>query len=329
MSPNVHILICGLGSIGRRHLANLMTLGYQNITLVARSGKVPQEFQQFTVYKNLADALQAQDITHAFICTPTAQHVVDVQVLAQFRVPNVYLEKPVSHNLEGVLALRDYAQSCQRFVVGFDLHFDPGLSKMKQWLDSGSLGKIFSINAVVGQYLPDWRPHEDHRQGMSAQIEKGGGVMLDLVHEFDYVRWLAGRPSHVACVLQHNPKLEIETEDVADVLLRFPPNQSASIHLDYHQKTLVRHCLITCENGSLFWDLAKWELRITRHGFETEIFSYAGYERNQRYLDIASAFMDAANYDTRLTSFDEALTSLEMVVAAKTASNTNQIITLP
>jgi predicted dehydrogenase len=66
------------------------------------------------------------------------------------------------------------------------------------------MGKVFSINAIVGQYLPDWRPNQDYLKGMSARIDKGG-VMLDLVHEFDYIRWLIGKPEKKCLYFQNNP----------------------------------------------------------------------------------------------------------------------------
>lgn len=321
-------LITGLGSIGKRHLSNLIGLGYKNIILVSRSGNVAQEFGHFPVYQNLQQALSENPVTHAFICTPTANHIDDIRIILESNVPNIYLEKPISHNLENLEEISRLAANCKRLVVGYDLHFDPGLSKIKTILDSGQMGKIFSANAMVGQYLPDWRPHEDHRKGMSAQVAKGGGVMLDLVHEFDYVRWMMGTPEIIGCVFQQNPTLEIETEDVADVLVRFENQAAATIHLDYHQKNLVRNCMITCENGSIFWDLAQCELRVTHRSNETETFSYLGFERNDRYVNILKAFLDESQFDFRLTTFDEALVSLKMVVAAKSSSLSKQFITI-
>lgn len=321
-------LITGLGSIGKRHLNNLIGLGHENIILVARSGNIDEAFSRFPLYTNLQQALSENKVSHAFICTPTAHHVSDLEILLAHNIPNIYLEKPISHNLDKLHEIGKLASGCKRFVVGYDLHFDPGLGKVKDVLAKGQMGKVFSINAAVGQFLPDWRPHENHRDGMSAKVVKGGGVMLDLIHEFDYVRWLAGKPVIIGGIFQNNPKLEIETEDVADVLIKFEGNTAATIHLDYHQKNLVRNCMITCENGSVFWDLAQSEVRIAAHGKEPETFSYIGFERNQRYVAIVKAFLDESQFDPRLTTYKEALVSLKMVVAAKESSETQRFISI-
>lgn len=323
-----HILIIGLGSIGKRHLKNLIFLGERNISIVSTSENIPEEFKSFAIYPNTEKALQENAISHAFICTPTSNHISDLILLLEHRIANIYLEKPISNNLNNIEEISGLLEYSKRIVVGYDLHFDPGLMKVKELICEEKLGKIFSINALVGQYLPDWRPDQDYKQSMSAKISKGGGVMLDLVHEFDYLRWLIGEPATIACFFQNNPNLEIETEDVADVLIRFENNSTATIHLDYHQKELVRNCMITCEKGTLFWDLAKSEVKIVAHNQETEIFSYAGFKRNQRYIDSVKAFMNDITFDYRLTTFKEALVSLKMVIAAKSSSTNKQFISI-
>jgi predicted dehydrogenase len=322
------ILIIGLGSIGKRHLNNLVYLGYKNIIIVSKSDVIATEYKQFAVYTDTQKAIAENSISHGFICTPTACHIDDLKVLLENNIANIYLEKPISHSLTQLDEISNLTYKCKRLVVGYDLHFDPGLIKIKKRLNGNQMGTLFSINAIVGQYLPDWRPNQDYLKGMSARIDKGGGVMLDLVHEFDYVRWLVGKPKKIACVFQNNPNLAIETEDVADVLIHFEGNSSGTIHLDYHQKKLVRNCMITCEKGTIFWDLTKCEVKIIRYEQEDEMFSYVGFERNQRYIDCIKAFLDETKFDDRLTTFEEALVSLKMVVAAKESSISKRFISI-
>lgn len=317
-----------MGSIGKRHLNNLIYLGYDNIIIVSNSNTIASEYKQFAVYTDVQKAIVENVISHGFICTPTSCHLEDLKILLKNKVANIYLEKPISHNLNQLDEISKLTNKCKRLVVGYDLHFDPGLIKIKKLLNENHMGKVFSINATVGQYLPDWRPNQDYLKGMSARIDKGGGVMLDLVHEFDYVRWLVGKPSYIACVFQKNPNLAIETEDVADVLIHFEGNSSGTIHLDYHQKKLVRNCMITCEKGTIFWDLTKCEVKIIQYDQEDNLFSYLSFERNQRYVDSIKAFLDELKFDDRLTNFEEALVSLKMVMAAKESSISKQFIAI-
>lgn len=321
------ILLKGFGSIGKRHASNLLGLGIRNIVIISSKASLGEEFDHLEKYSSVQEALDHHsNFSHGFICSPTAFHIEDLKDFLNAGIPNIYLEKPVSHTWLGCSEIfEEIKKSKTRLQVGFDLHFDPGLIQAKKIIDSGEIGKILSANAFVGQYLPDWRPHEDHRKGMSASKEKGGGVMLDLVHEFDYLRWIMGVPSKLMAFYQSNPDLEIETEDVADVLFQFQNGTSASLHLDYHQPSLVRNCMFTGEKGSLLWDLASRSLRLTRLDKSTESFEFSGFERNDRYIQIVKAFLENPT-DSRLTSFEDGLLSLKMVLASKISSETNSLV---
>jgi predicted dehydrogenase len=319
------ILLKGFGSIGKRHCSNLLQLGYNNLVIVSSKSELGEEYKELPVYSDLGEALRSHTFTHGFICSPTAFHTEDLIAFLKAGIPSIFLEKPISHSLAGLIEIFELFRYDTKVYVGFDLHFDPGLTKVKQAIDSSLLGKIYSANSFVGQYLPDWRPNEDHRLGMSASIEKGGGVMLDLVHEFDYLRWILGKPCKIMSFYQRNPQLQIETEDVADVLIQFEHDINASIHLDYHQRKLIRFCIITGEKGTIKWDLAERKVTIMCQDHTIEEFDFSNFERNDRYLQIVKAFMTQQD-DLRLTSLEEGVISLKMVLAAKSASENDTII---
>lgn len=314
------ILLIGPGSIGRRHLRNLLTLGYNKISIVSRSDTLPSEFDFLKVYCSLQDALSSSVFDTAIICTPTALHLASVGLLLKAKIPNIYIEKPVSHSYNGIEDLLVLAASYQNNIaVGYDLHFDPGMQKVRQLLLEDTVGKVVSINAQVGQFLPDWRPHEDYIKGMSAKKETGGGVMLDLVHEFDYLIWLCGPVKAVACQYTNTGALQIETEDVCDVLLRFNNGATGTLHLDYLQKKLIRTCTITGFNGTITWNLAACKVNWIKKNNQEEAFDYKGFERNDRFVEIMKAFLENKN-DTRLTRLEQGVESLKVVLAAKHSS---------
>jgi predicted dehydrogenase len=324
----MNILIIGIGSIGKRHINNLIGLGYSRLVLVSRSGNVGERLNHFPCYNETKLAIENHEITHAFVCTPTSKHLIDLTILVENNIQNIYLEKPVSNTFVGIDELLIQSKKIKRFVVGFDLHFDPGLNKVKQLIQDKVIGSVLAANAFVGQYLPDWRPYEDHRKGMSGLIEKGGGVLLDLIHEFDYIRWFLGTPILLASIIQHNSFLEIETEDLADVLINFENNCTATIHLDYHQKKLVRNCIITGTHGTIKWDLFSNQVDWIDNNKIEQSFIYKNFERNDRYISILKAFMNESEFDERLVNLNDALLSLKMVMAAKKSSETKMFINL-
>lgn len=322
-----NILVIGVGSIGSRHVSNLLLMGYEKITLITRRKEFPSHWPEFSVYSAFSQIPNSSEFTHVLICSPTARHLEDLINVVKSGISSIFLEKPLSHSLEGLSELMDLIQPHQKIVMGFDLRFDPGLNKVKEILDNGRIGKVLSANSFVGQYLPNWRPHEDYRQGSSALKSKGGGVLLDLVHEFDYLFWLLGQVSSLGAFYQTNSELEIETEDIADVLIKFESGSTALLHLDYHQRNLIRYCHITGTKGSLLWNLADKLVNWTDENGEVKNFDFSSSDRNDRFLMILTAFIENQN-DYRLTDFAEGVETLKMVVAAKKSSESHTFVTL-
>ncbi len=278
------ILIAGVGSIGSRHLRNLVALGHRDIRLLRQAAQPAPDLPGAPLFTDLAAALRAgPDIV--MVCTPAPQHLPCAQAAADAGCA-VFVEKPLSHAWSGVEALVATArQKGLTTWVGFDLRFDPGLRKARELLAAGALGRLVSIHAQVGQYLPDWRPHENYRQGVTARRAAGGGVILELIHEFDYVRWLAGPVAGVAASADHLSRLDMDAEDTAAVLLRFASGAIGVIQLDCVQRAPSRSCRIVGEEGTILWDgMAR---RLTWHTAAAgrwQEFAYTDFDRNDRDL---------------------------------------------
>jgi len=319
------ILVAGLGSIGKRHLNNLLSLKYEDISVVTRSN-LPAGLPSLCTYKSIAEAFKHNFFNTVFICTPTSHHIANLYEILQNKVENIYVEKPLSHDTNDIAQILSLAASYKNnIVVGYDLHFDPGIQKIRALLQQNIIGKIISVNAFVGQYLPDWRPYEDHRKGTSARKETGGGVLLDIVHEFDYLCWLTGNADEVACFYTNSGSLEIETEEAAEVLIKFSNGVIGTVHLDYLQRSLVRYCIFTGTHGTITCNIAKSNVNwITENG-NTGEFNYTGFERNDRFKAIISTFLENSK-DERLTSLQASVQSLQVVQAAK-YSAANKCIT--
>ena len=115
-------------------------------------------------------------------------------------------------------------------MVGYVLRFLPALHAIRQHLTDGLLGQVHTARVEVGQYLPDWRPGSDYRQGVSGQDKLGGGALLELSHEIDYATWLFGWPQSLQCSRARLSPLEIDVEDSAHVLLEYP-GKRISLHM--------------------------------------------------------------------------------------------------
>lgn len=278
------ILIAGVGSIGRRHLLNLLRLGVRDILLYRTSGKPVEEWPELPVFTRLDEALDRSPDA-VVVSNPTARHL-EVALAAARAGRHLFIEKPLSDSWAGVEELLGLIErNGLTAMCGFDFRFDPGLCRMKRLLDGKGFGAVVSIDAQVGQYLPDWHPAEDYRTGVSARRSTGGGVILDLIHELDYATWLMGPVARLTCFADKVSSLEIETEDTAAILLRFASGAIGTVRLDYIQRYPTRTCRVVGENGTLQWDGFKNELRWRMAGDREEsVFRYPRFQRNDRFI---------------------------------------------
>ena len=142
---------------------------------------------------------------------------------------------------------------------------------IRKLLDSGRVGEIRTANIQVGQYLPDWRPHSDYREGVSAQKNLGGGALLELSHELDYATWLFGMPDHVMCSSGKLSDLEIDVEDSACIILEYGQKEMKKrivVQLDFLQRVANMAVQVVGSEATLYADLIKENVSIVAAGQE-------------------------------------------------------------
>ena len=258
------ILVVGCGSIGKRHIRNLISINAGEIIACDINDKklddVKEEFA-IKAFSDIEEALSINKYTAAFICTPPSCHVVQALKFLELGM-HCFIEKPLSNSLEGIDDLINMANSKQKTVtVGYNIRFSPQLREIKKTIDNGLIGDILSLRASSGYYLPYWRPNEDYRKGYGSKEEEGGGIVFDASHEIDYVRYLLGEVDEVFAVCKKLSSLEIDTEDFAEITMHHRNGAYSQIHLDYLQTNYRRSCEIIGEKGMLVWDINERELK--------------------------------------------------------------------
>jgi len=285
----MRVLFTGLGSIGRRHLEILREREEQFDVDAYRSGETQVEAPPgVTEYGSLEEALSV-DPEVAFITNPTALHV-ETAIQCAERGCDLFIEKPLSDSLSGVDELEETVRRHGLTTyVGCNLRFTPVLQTVKEVLEDDRVGDILSFRVHAGSYLPDWRPDQDYRESCSASAELGGGVVLDLIHEFDYVYWLFGDITEVAGFTDQIGSLEIATEDVSEVSLRTAAGAVGSVHLDYFRRIPRRTVEVTGEEGVVSADFNAKEVTVETPD-DTDVYGFE-YERDDVYRDQLKYFL--------------------------------------
>lgn len=250
-------LVIGCGSIGRRHIQNLRSLGLKDILAYDPDSSRLEPMATELNVRPCASLERAYQQTPdaVLICAPTSLHLPLAREALDHGC-HIFLEKPLSHTLDGVEEFITRVTSGQRvFLVGYNLRCDPLAQRVHQWLEDSKVGQVVSARLHFGSYLPLRHPWEDYRLGYGARADLGGGVILDASHELDYALWLFGVPTQVYCVAGKFSNLEIDVDDSAEILLSYP-RQVVSIHLDYLQRPYNRWCEIIGTEGQIQVDLA-------------------------------------------------------------------------
>jgi predicted dehydrogenase len=203
------------------------------------------------------------------------------------------------------------------------MRFHPGPAMVQSLLGQGRIGRILFARIHTGSYLPNWRPRQDYTQSYSAKSAMGGGCILDCIHELDLARWYLGEVDEVYCVAEHLSSLHIDVEDVAMLVCRHRDGMLSEIHLDYVQHTYERGCQIVGEQGAIFWDFARGEVRLfDADGDVWETFAQPeGWEINQMYIDELHHLLACLRGEVTSTlPIPEALDVMRLALGAKASA---------
>ena len=328
------ILIVGLGSIGQRHL-RLARQFFPNADIRVLRHRLVEGKPEFAngTFFNLNEALVFRPQL-AVIANPAPMHANAAIAMAGVGA-HLLIEKPLAVTLadgEGILAAcKEAGVICQ---VGYNLRFLPSLCRFRELLVQRAVGRILSVHSEIGQYLPSWRPDKDYRDGVSARRSLGGGALLELSHEIDYLCWIFGKYSWVKAYLGTQSQLEIDVEDTAHILIGFEPDGLgkqvvANLSMDFVRHDSKRVCTVIGENGSLRWDAIAGLIEICRPGgCWVQLASYKT-QRDESYIAEWQGWLRAIETKTvPEVSVEDGLRVLYVIEAIRAASQFDKTIRL-
>jgi predicted dehydrogenase len=258
------VLVHGFGSIGQRHLRVISALEPQaELAVLSEHGShAGAQDRPQRLFSSLDDALafrpDAVVVTNAAVA-----HLPSAAVWLRAGA-HVLVEKPLAASCDGVDGLAALARRSGRTLqVGYNLRQSPGLQAMRQWCELRRLGRVHSARLEVGQHLYNWRGSRDPLRSVSAQRALGGGALLELSHEIDYLQWLLGPVVWVTAQLLQQGPWNLDVEDTALLTMGMAGEDGcvASLQMDFLRHDTTRRCTLIGDNGSLQWDAIAGQLR--------------------------------------------------------------------
>lgn len=316
------LAIIGLGSIGRRHLRLISKLRPDIKVVIVRSGNgnyYEEERLALKTFSSVSEAIEF-GVEAAIISSPATFHLKQSLELAQQGV-HLLIEKPLSHSSDGVQELLK-AEKENNFVamVGYVLRYDKGANKFKEWLVDKKIGKILHARIECGSYLPDWRENQDYRKSVSALSKLGGGALLELSHEIDYLHWFFGSPLEVQAQLNNSGILDIDVEDQVDMLLRSENKYPISVQIDFNRSHSKRECTVISTRGELKWNAIKKKVIWRPINAEGVDFDY-NTNRDDIYLKQLKKFFQCIENGAKPpVTISDGIKTLKLIDAARNSS---------
>jgi predicted dehydrogenase len=292
-------LVVGYGSIGARHARLLAELGCDVAVVSAREVAFPQR------YPSLARGWSEHQPDYVVLANATDRHHATMSELAALgHTGDVLVEKPI---FDRVVPVPSHAFRQTR--VAYNLRFHPVVMALREELVGQA---ILSVHAYVGQYLPSWRPDTDYRESYSAHADQGGGALLDLSHDLDYLGWVAGGWQRVAAIGGRMSTLEITSDDVFSLLYESERCRAIGVQLNYLDRLGRRRIIVNTADHTYEADLVRGLLYVDREERRFEV------ERDTSYKAMHAAMLAGAA--DQACSLEEGLATLALCDAAREAA---------
>lgn len=308
------VLLVGCGSIGRRHLRNLIALNKVKKIFVYSKVKNYLSGLKDKNKVSLVESLDNVKVDLAIIANETYKHVDTAIILAKKKI-NLFVEKPLSHHLSAKLDLLNKIVGLNRLKlsVGYNLRFLGAIKFVKTFLSQQTLGSIYFVKIEAGQYLPNWRSGRDYRVVYSASKRQGGGVALDLSHEIDYMRYFFGDPYSFKAVKVKVSDLKIDSEDIFEGIYTYD-RFICSVHMDYLQKNRKRIIRIEASKGSLVCDLVSKKITIEINGKKRIVTDKKLFDLGKTYRDEILSFIKSVEFNREpAVTLEDGVKVLELI----------------
>ena len=238
-------LIIGYGSVGKKHEKILNKIGLETHIYSRRNLKTIVSFQ------NLSHAIEKVKPDYIIVANETSEHLKTLNILEQYNIKKILVEKPIFDNLDHNLKFND-----TQIFVGYNLRYHPLIAKLKEYLKKQ---KILLVDIKVG--FPTsliGEKDRDYFKAILAQKKLGGGVLRDLSHEIDYFLWIFGGVRELVSVGGHFSSLSGDSDDFFKILLKMDKCNAVSISLDYLNRLNQREITVITQHQTIQIDLKKY-----------------------------------------------------------------------
>jgi len=214
--------IIGTGAISHKHAQAYKNIGYEVTVCTdinADSGRAFANRYGCEFVPAYEQLCQHPRVDYVDVCTFPDFRLQPIQLCAAAK-KHVQVQKPLSTNLATAREIIDTAKSAGIQLGVVSQHrFDDSTQFLRRALDAGRLGKILQADAYV-KWFRSAAYYSRPIKG-SWEVEGGGALMNQAIHQVDILLWLTGGISEVFGYWQLGALHKIESEDVVTAILKY------------------------------------------------------------------------------------------------------------
>jgi|WetSurMetagenome_2_1015567.scaffolds.fasta_scaffold13642_2 predicted dehydrogenase len=295
-------LIAGLGSMGKRRIRCLKSLGHADSitgfdTRKDRRDEAEARYHIQTISAFSPDVLENFDAM--IVSVPPDQHNRYIEAAIDRKIP-AFVEASVI--LEGLEDLARKAKERSVFIApSCTLLFHPSIQDIKKILESNKYGRITNFSYHSGQYLPDWHPWEPVAGYYVSRKDTGGGREI-VPFELTWIVDLMGFPEQIFGYFGRTMDVGAPIDDTYVIGMDFK-TFFGNLTVDVVSRYATRSLILNLENAQILWNWSDREVKV----FDAigkrwityrnpEGTSVEGYNKNiidDMYIDELNAFITA------------------------------------
>jgi predicted dehydrogenase len=258
-----NVLVFGYGNIAKKHIKNLKKINSKfNFFVIVKNLNKYKDTKNIKIFNSIK-SLDLDMFKYVLICSPANTHLNYFKYFLNKKI-KIFIEKPLDAHISLVKKyLRIIHKIKSDIYIGYVFRKSVLAKKVFQIIRKNNFGKIKYVKIKASSYLPDWRKNKNYKKTVSAKKKFGGGALLELSHELDYLFWFFGEPQLINSELINDKSLKIEVETGAKIEFKHKKGFKINVELDFHSKNKVsRFCEIIGNKNNLLWDIKRKKLII-------------------------------------------------------------------
>ena len=232
------------------------------------------------------------------ICSPSNSHLNYIHKFIN-RSKFIFVEKPITNNLNSLIKFKKKISMLENYpkvLIGYNLRYSNSLIRFKKIILKNNFGKLLYVTSQVGMSLDLWR--DKSLKLAASDKKKGGGAILELSHELDYLNWIFGPIKYVSSTINKIKKFKINVEENYFAILKTNKNSIINLSVDMVRCDPKRFCEAVFEKGTVFLDIINGTVRINKNKKNT-IYKYKNDLENSYNKMWFSFFKNKENNDLK------------------------------